>query len=204
MKLLTLFKAGLLIAALLIAACSSSPVAPAWHADAKDAMDRANAAYLEGDSRVASAEMARVRKLISGTGRADLLATAELVHCAAHVASLVLEPCSGFESLRMDATATQTAYADYLQGRGSAPASQNPEDPLSRLVIAAVALQKEQATPGTITGVIDTASSQGWRRPLLAWLGVQALRAEQAGDGTEAQRIRRRMALVEGRAGAPL
>ena len=197
-------KAALLIAALLLTSCSSGPVAPTWQADAKDAMDRANTAYLEGDSRVANAEMARVRKIISGTGRADLLATAELSHCAAHVASLVLEPCSGFEALRSDATATQAAYADYLQGRGSAPASSSAEDPLSRLLVAAVTLQKGQANPDTIRTAIDTASAQGWRRPLLAWLGVQVLRADQAGDTTEAQRIRRRMSLVEGRASATL
>ena len=37
-----------------------------------------------------------------------------------------------------------------------------------------------------------------WRRPLLAWLGVQAQRAEQAGATDEAQRLRRRMALAAG------
>ena len=204
MKLATTLKVSLLMASLLMAACSSGPKAPAWQAEAKDAMTRANAAYLEGDSRVASAEMARVRKIISGTGRADLLATAELSHCAAHVASLVLEPCSGFEALRKDATPTQTAYADYLLGRGPTPTAQTPEEPLSRLLLAAIALQKGEANPGTITSAIDTASAQGWRRPLLAWLGVQAMRADQAGDTTEAQRIRRRMTLVEGRAGATL
>jgi hypothetical protein len=45
---------------------------------------------------------------------------------------------------------------------------------------------------------VGTASREGWRRPLLAWLGVQAQRAEKAGDVVEAQRIRRRMALVTG------
>jgi hypothetical protein len=199
MSLPTAIKTSLCMAALLLAGCSSGPVAPAWQRDAKDAMDRANAAYLEGDSRVASAEMARVRKLISGTGRVDLLATAELAHCAARAASLVWEPCSGFEALRPDATATQIAYADYLQWQGAAPEKPNLEDPLSRLLLAAVTLQRGQATPSTITEAIATASAQGWRRPLLAWLGVQALRAEQAGDAVEAQRIRRRMALVEGR-----
>ncbi|MDZ7939179.1 MAG: hypothetical protein U5M53_13250 [Rhodoferax sp.] len=199
MKLPKMLKVSVLTVALLLAACSSGPVAPAWQVDAKDAMDRANAAYMEGDSRVASAEMARVRKLISGTGRADLLATAELAHCAAHVASLVLEPCAGFEALRTDATATQIAYAGYLQGNGPAPAKPNADDPLSRLLVAAIAMQKGQASPATIAGAIETASAQGWRRPLLAWLGVQALRAEQGGDASEAQRIRRRMALVEGR-----
>jgi hypothetical protein len=44
-----------------------------------------------------------------------------------------------------------------------------------------------------LTQAVETASSQGWRRPLLAWLGVQALRAEQAGDTDEAKRLRRRM-----------
>jgi hypothetical protein len=33
---------------------------------------------------------------------------------------------------------------------------------------------------------------------LLAWLGVQARRAEQAGDAAEVQRLRRRIALVAG------
>ena len=201
MNLPTVIKTGACMVALLVAGCSSAPVAPAWKVDAKDAMDRANASYLEGDSRVAAAEMARVRKLISGTGRADLLATAELSHCAAQIASLVLEPCSGFEALRPDATPTQIAYADYLRGKDTAPAKPNLEDPLSRLLVAAVSLQQGQASPATITGAIETASAQGWRRPLLAWLGVQALRADQSGDTSEAQRIRRRMALVEGRVG---
>jgi hypothetical protein len=200
MNLSTMLKASLCLAVLSLVGCGSSPVAPAWQVDAKDAMDRANAAYLEGDSRVARAEMARVRKIISGTGRADLLATAELAHCAAQVASLVWGPCVGFDTLRQDATASQVAYAAYLQGQGAAPAKPNLEDPLSRLLRAAVTLQQGQASPATIMGAIDIASAQGWRRPLLAWLGVQALRAEQAGDADEAQRIRRRMDLVSGRA----
>jgi hypothetical protein len=50
-----------------------------------------------------------------------------------------------------------------------------------------------------IVQAIGTASSQGWRRPLLAWLGVQAQRAEQAGDAEEAARLRRRIAITEGR-----
>ena len=66
-----------LLGSALLAACASAPVAPVWQGEAKDALDRANAAYLEGDSRVALAEMARVRQAISGTGRADWLANAD-------------------------------------------------------------------------------------------------------------------------------
>jgi len=43
----------------------------------------------------------------------------------------------------------------------------------------------------------ETASTQGWRRPLLAWLLLQAQRAEQAGDTQAASKLRRRIAVVE-------
>jgi hypothetical protein len=43
----------------------------------------------------------------------------------------------------------------------------------------------------------DTASAQGWRRPLLAWLLARAQRAEQAGNVEEAAALRRRVAVVE-------
>jgi hypothetical protein len=43
---------------------------------------------------------------------------------------------------------------------------------------------------------VDTASQQGWRRPLLAWLGVQIGLAERAGQEQEAQRLRRRAAIA--------
>ena len=204
---------------LLLAACGSSPKPPDWQVDAKDSMERSVAAYLEGNSRVAAAELARARSQLSRTGRADLLATAELLHCAARVASLVFEPCAGFEALRQDATPAQRAYADYLRGQaqpqdiallppaqrgaagggaGGAEALKGMADPLSQLLAAGVLLQTGQASPPVIAQAIDTASRQGWRRPLLAWLGVQLQRAEQAGDAPEAGRLRRRIALAQG------
>ena len=199
----------------LLAACSSTPKAPDWQLEAKGSMERANAAYLEGNARIDAAEVARARSQLSRTGRADLLATAELLHCATRVASLVFEPCVGFENLRVDATPEQVAYANYLRGNAQPqdmallPAPQRAlaaggagtpgaADPLSRLVAAGVLLQIGQVTPAVITQAIATASSQGWRRPLLAWLGVQAQRAEQGGDAEEAARLKRRIAITQG------
>jgi hypothetical protein len=74
------------------------------------------------------------------------------------------------------------------------------DDPLSRLIAVAVLFQAGQASPPMINAATETASAQGWRRPLLAWLKVQALRAERAGDTAAAQRLQRRIALVEGSA----
>ena len=41
--------------------------------------------------------------------------------------------------------------------------------------------------------------SQGWRRPLLAWLGIAVQRARAAGDSAEVARIERRIALAGGK-----
>jgi hypothetical protein len=209
--------AVLLAAALLLSACASRPKTLDWQLEAKSAMERSVAAYLEGNDasgRVELAELARARSQLSRTGRADLLATAELLHCATRVASLVFEPCTGFEALRQDAAPAERAYADYLRGQlqpqdiallppqqraaaaGDAAAVKGIADPLSQLVAAGVLLQSGQASPAVMAQAIESASSQGWRRPLLAWLGLQAMRAEQGGDTQEAARLRRRIALT--------
>jgi len=208
-------------AVLLTCSCSNAPKVPDWQIEAKGAMDRSVAAYLDGNTRVDTAELARARRQLSSTGRADLLAAAELTHCAAQVASLVFEPCAGFEALRSDATVAQRAYADYLRGQlapeqipllpaaqsaaaarlaGDGKALQGIEDPLSLLVAAGVLLETGKASPASIAQAVDTASSQGWRRPLLAWLGVQAQRASLAGQTAEAARLLRRRELVQNEA----
>ncbi len=142
------------------------------------------------------------------------------MRCAAQVASLDFAPCEGFERLRADAPAAEQAYADHLAGRALAPgaiellppaqratasaiaskaaaASVQPiDDPLSRLIAAALLFRAGLADPATNALAADTASTQGWRRPLLAWLEVQVQLAERSGATNEAQRLRRRMALV--------
>ena len=202
-------------AALLLTACASGPKPADWQVEAKGAMDRAVAAYLEGNNRVEQAELARARAALASTGRADLLANAELLHCASHVAALVFEACPGFDALRLDATAPQRAYADYLQGRaspqdaallpdaqraaatGNAGAVAAVADPLAQLVAAGVLLQSGKSSAAVADAAVNTASSQGWRRPLLAWLKLQADGAVQRGDRQEAARLQRRIALIE-------
>lgn len=69
-------------------------------------------------------------------------------------------------------------------------------DPLSRLVAASALVRAGQAGPEVVEMAVDTASAQGWTRPLLAWLGWSAQRAQAAGQTDEAQRLRRRMELL--------
>jgi hypothetical protein len=70
------------------------------------------------------------------------------------------------------------------------------QDPLARLVAAGVLLQSQRLTPADLTVATQTASDQGWRRPLLAWLGVQLQRARAVGDAEAVSRIQRRVDLV--------
>ena len=213
---------SLALVAALLGACASGPPVPDWESNAKTAMDHAVAAYLTGDTRLAASDFERARSEIARTGRIDLLGRAELVRCAVQVASLVFEPCEAFEKLRPDSPAPERAYADYLAGRvqpqdiallppqhhavasatlsadNAVAALRAIEDPLSRLVAIGVLFQSGRANPTAIVLAADTASAQGWRRPLLAWLNVQLALAEKAGDTGDAAQLRRRIAVVQG------
>ncbi len=211
---------------LLLAGCASAPPVPEWQANAKAAMDQASEAYLSGDAAAAARAFERAREQLRRSGQPELLARAELMRCATQVAALVFEPCAGFERLRADAAAPERAYADHLAARplaaaqiellppgqrgvarvlaggtgvGAGAGAQDITDPLARLIATALLFQAGQASPAALALAADTASAQGWRRPLLAWLEVLALRAQQAGAADEAARLRRRIELVLGR-----
>jgi hypothetical protein len=203
----------------LLAGCAGKPRAPDWQMDAHDALERYAKASLTGDARVEAAEFTKALRALESTGQPAQVAKAELTRCAVRLASLVMDPCDGFERLRRDAAPEDRAYADYLagriapanapllppqhravaMGREDAAALNAIEDPLSRLVAAGVLFRMGRASPPVLEAASATASAQGWRRPLLAWLGVQAARAEQAGANEEARRLRRRMDLAGGK-----
>jgi hypothetical protein len=197
--------------ALILSACASKPLPPSWQPDARSSLDGYLDAWLHGDTAAADVEFARARRATASTGRFDLVAQAELVRCAARAAALVYD-CPGFTALAGDATPPQRAYAAYLDGRWQGlDASLLPEqhravpagadlaglaDPLARLVAAGALFKAGRITPAGIAAAVDTASVQGWRRPLLAWLGIQEARALAAGDAAAAGQIRRRRALA--------
>ncbi|WP_027865366.1 hypothetical protein [Massilia alkalitolerans] len=202
------------LAVAMLAACASKPLPPDWQLDAKGALDGSVENYLKGHTAAAAAEFRTARTATTSTGRADYVAQVELVRCAAQVASLDFDDCPGYAALAAEATPEQRAYADYLYGRWQGlnaallPGQHQSvvatgqvaavADPLARLVAAGAAFKAGRIAPEGILQAIDTASNQGWRRPLLAWLGVQAQRAEAAGDAQEVQRVRRRIALASG------
>ncbi|MFN7123068.1 MAG: hypothetical protein ACK4NM_13660 [Hydrogenophaga sp.] len=201
---------------LALAACASNPPPPDWPLEAKGSSERATEAWLSGNSRIETAEFGRARAEVARTGQVVLVARLELLRCATRVASLVVEPCAGFDALAQDAAPPEQAYARYLAGTAQAgDAALLPEahsalvgnatpdaalaaikDPLSQLVAAGVLFRSGRATPGVIATAVDTASARGWSRPLLAWLKLQQQRAQTAGDAVAAAALQRRIDLV--------
>jgi hypothetical protein len=204
-------KTIVLIAAVALAGCASQPQPPAWQPNARSALDGYTDAWLHGDTAAADAEFVRARRATASTGRFDNVAQAELARCAARVAALGYD-CPGYATVAADATPAQQAYAAYLEGRWQGlSVALLPEqhhavvtggtlagvaDPLARLVAAGALFKAGRITPADIGKAVDTASNQGWRRPLLAWLGLQEQRAQAASDAAAVQQIRRRMVLA--------
>lgn len=200
----------------LIAGCASAPPPPDWQMNASASLARAMVAYLEGDQKLEALEFSRARRDVSATGRADLIARVELSRCAARVASLEFDDCPAFTPLAADVGPAERAFAGFLAGQAAvsdvtllpqayrgiaagavgAAALRRIEDPVSRLIAAGVLMRGGRAQPDVFELAIETASAQGWRRPLMVWLELQARRADAAGDATEAARLRRRIELV--------
>ncbi|MFE1571748.1 hypothetical protein [Comamonas odontotermitis] len=200
-------------------ACAGGPKVPDWAINEQGAAERATDAYLSGNSRVADAEWRRAREEVRRTARPDLLARLELARCAAQVAALDASPCSGYEAVAQDAAAPEQAYARYLRGAqqpadiallpkvqqavaaqqatGAAAALAAMEDPLSRLVAAGALAVRSPLPMAVVQQAVDTASAQGWRRALLAWLINQQRLAQEQGDTALAAQVQRRLDVLQ-------
>ena len=205
----------------MLTGCAGSAASPDWMMNAVDASHAAAMAFFSGNDKLARYEFAKARSEVAQTGKPNLVARVELTRCAAHLASLVIAPCPGFERLQEDVGPTELAYAAFLTRPLTAPESASLPiqyralaaagtdtartaalraitDPFSRLIAAAVLIRDAHGTPEILSLAIDTASENGWRRPLLAWLGASASVAERNGQTALAMGLRRRMSLVTG------
>lgn len=206
----------------ILSGCASGPPPADWQINARDALESASNAYFAGNNRVFDSQFALARKEIASSGRLDLLARAMLQRCAQRIASLDFAPCSEYAAFAQDAAPAERVYAEFLAGNWPAlKAEQLPvqhqalfkakteveslaalkeiKEPTARLLDAALLLRQNRLLPEGIAIAVTTASEQGWRRPLLAWLHVQAQRAEAIGDTALAAQVKRRIELVSGK-----
>jgi len=206
-----------LVAAL--TACGSAPPPPDWQMRTASALDEFRDSFLQGRPAAAERAYGRALAAVADTGEPALADRAALVRCAVASAAAAFEGCPAAPAVTPRG-AEDEAYARFLSGawegmaRDALPAAYRPlagagsaekrntamiavADPLSRLVAAGVLLRRAEISPEGIGVAIDTASKQGWRRPLLAWLGIAERLAMERGDAEAAARFRARIAFVE-------
>jgi hypothetical protein len=202
-----------LLVVLFLVACANNPPPPGWLLTAEAAINSHASLWLEGNDKLAIRQLAIAREAVSRTGDASQQARIELHACAVRLASLQGGQCPAFLPLTHDAGQTENAYAAYLAGQlatadsqflpenqrqvwQTPPSLKDIKDPLALLVAAAALLQAGRLPPDNIALVIETAASQGWRRPLLAWLSLERERLQKAGDQTGSEVIERRIERV--------
>lgn len=202
---------------LILAGCANNAPSKDWSNNTYANQQLAMKYLLSGDQKKSQAVIAQLRKDLASTAKVDLAAKIELSLCATEQAYLVMPPCENFEKLKIDANPQDLAYAQFLTGQWqnlptqllpeqyqtlvqhSQPESQLAQmtSPLSRLIAGSVLLQRNQLSPNGLELMVVTASNEGWRRPLLAWLSVQLNVFERQQQTEQALQIKRRIQMLE-------
>ncbi len=201
---------------LLLAACATPPP-PQWQAEARKSIEQYQGAFLRGESKLADRYFAEAQTALASGADPELMHSAALVRCALGTATLDFELCASIARSAMgaedrtylaflngawrnlDVDALSTQYRNVVKRRNDAERNRaltEIADPLSRLIAAGVLYKLGQISPAGIDSAIDAASSQGYRRPLLAWLIVRENLPATAADPALLRRVRERIKLL--------
>ncbi len=209
-----------LLIALLLSACGGNPPAPDWKKDSISLIGKYTKAELKGENKLAERYFEQALDAAGSAGKLEETARLHLIRCATRRASLSFELCAGYAELaklspnaydetyhrfitgqweKVDSSRLPAQYRDFFSNQDAArhAALAKITDPLSRLIAISVATQHKQADDATLTLAADTASEQGWRKPLLVYLKLLENRASLTGDNTRTQALRTRIKLVE-------
>ena len=210
-----------LVTLIALTACGSGgPPPPDWKTDAADLIERYKKHALLGENTLAERYFQQALLATGGAGRVADTARLWLVRCATRRAMLIDDACTEYADLaRIESNAADQAYYQFLTlhweasdvsllpkhhrdlvaaAPGSRPALlAKVEDPLARLIDASLLVMRQEADDATLTIAAETASSQGWRQPLLTYLKLQEKQAATRGNNADQLRLARRIQLVE-------
>ena len=205
----------------LLTACGSGgPPPPDWKTDAADLIERYKKHALLGENSLAERYFQQAIVATGGAGRVADTARLWLVRCATRRAMLIDDACTEYAELaRIESNAADQAYYQFLTLRwettdvsllpkhhrdlvSASPASRpallaKVEDPLARLIDASLLVMRQEADAATLMTATETASSQGWRQPLLTYLKLQEKQAATQGNNADQLRLTRRIQMVE-------
>lgn len=216
-KLICLIAVGVLLIG-----CGSKR-APDWTKAAFNQLDNYKKNYLMGKEQMAERHFSHAIDEIKKSGDLDILATAYLTKNAVQVA--VLEVVDDREFLRIDAIQPlpqHRSFHKFLKGEMDVVEEEllpgqyraffrafrsgrvkdatdeilKMEEPLSRLVAAGLVVHKNKHDERCLKVAIDTASRNGWKKALLAYLEKLQAFYESKMDSEKAATIRKKIELI--------
>ena len=182
---------------LILAACGSSAHSPVWKDKASRHLADYKTSFLSGKEDATEPHFIKARKEIAAGNDLNLLATVYLTKYALHTASLESFDAADFARVqRLEPNDSNMAYCHFLKGNFSAVNAQALpsgysgvlkaallrdvksalremnaiDDPLSRLIACGVWVRYLPFDEAILQTAIATASANGWRRPLWAYL----------------------------------
>jgi hypothetical protein len=206
---------------ILLTACGSggSPP-PDWKTDSADLIERYKKHALLGENTLAESYFQQAITATGGAGRVADTARLWLVRCATRRAMLTDDACAEYADLaRIEPNTADHAYYQFVTLRWDAidvsllpsqhrdlvraPAGKKQAslsqitDPLARLLDASLLVMRQESDATTLALATETASSQGWRQPLLTYLKLQEKQASAQSNTAEQARLAKRIQLVE-------
>lgn len=209
---------------LLIWGCGFATSAPVWKDNAYRQLDEYKTSFLTGREASSEPHFAKARRDIASGNDVGLLATAYLTKYALHTASLESFDASEFAKLyRLEPHPADMAYCHFLKGNFSAvdikllPSRyvgilkaalksdlamaareiSAVDDPLSRLIACGVWVRYLPSDEAILQIGISTASANGWRRPLWAYLSKLHSYYLEKGDQNKAAATKERLDLLK-------
>lgn len=213
----------LFILVLFIGGCGSK-AAPTWYAAGHQQLETFKEDFLSGRAPfVTENHFQKAVEEIKKGGDLDLLGKAWLTRMALQIAVLenpeageyraiaAVEAVPGNDQFhllltddaaRVDGTLLPAQYRPLLQALQSGSPSEAEravveiDAPLSRLIAAGLAVRRNLVNEAILQSAVQTASQNGWKRALLAWLERLAVFHETAGEAAKAASIRQRMGVL--------
>jgi alkylhydroperoxidase/carboxymuconolactone decarboxylase family protein YurZ len=208
---------------LLLAGCGTTKPAASWLSAGNNQLDNYKRHYLSGQDKIAAIEFNEALREIKKSGDLELLARAHLIRMAMQTAMLQ-EPV-GAEYLKIEAAQSSPAnrnFYAFLQGeiaqvddkllprqylgfiaalkRQDAGerlrAIEKLDDPVSRLIAVGILVRLGQDNEALLQKAIATASAEGWKKALLAYLTRLRAYYEGKQERSKALSIEQRIDLI--------
>lgn len=202
-----------------LAACSSQP-SPAWQSAAYTQLANYTESYLAGDERLAAIHFEKALEHISKTGDPALMARAWLTRCALETAALIDTSCGkaaayggdpandGYRAMLegnvVKAVVLPERYRDLMAALAKRSVKEADgalagiEEPVSRLIGVGVAVKRGTFDTATLELAARTASENGWKTPLTAYLLKLKEAYGASGDTAKAAETETRLKILAG------